>query len=311
MEKNAKILVLGANGLVGSAIVRELKKLGFLTILTPSRNELELINQKKVDDYFKRENPQYVFLAAAKVGGILANNTYRANFIYENLIVEANVIHAAHINKVNKLQFTGSSCIYPKNCPQPIKEEYLLTGPLEWTNEPYAIAKIAGLKLCENYRLQYGNDFFSVMPTNSYGPNDHYDEKNSHVIPGLIARMNRAKMEGRDKFEVWGTGKSRREFIYVEDLAEACVYLMMQNIEYPNLINIGTGIDCTIAEVATLIKEKLGFKGEIIFDLSKPDGTPRKVLDVSLINKLGWKAKIDLNTGLDRVIELYLKSVNK
>ena len=304
MDKSSKIYVAGHNGMVGSAIVRRLKKDGFENILTRSSRELDLRRQDEVEQFFYRERPDYVFLAAAKVGGILANNTYRGEFLYDNLMIEANVIEASRKYGVKKLLFLGSSCIYPKLAPQPLKEEYLLTGPLEPTNEPYAIAKIAGIKLCDAYRSQYGCNFISVMPTNLYGPNDNYDLKTSHVLPALLRKFHEAKIKGEKEVVMWGTGSPLREFLHVDDLADACLFLM-QKYDEPGLVNIGTGKDISIKDLALLIKNIVGFEGEIVHDLSKPDGTPRKLLDVSKLNKLGWKAKIGLEEGIRRVYEDY------
>jgi len=304
MDKSSKIYVAGHNGMVGSAIVRRLKKDGFENILTRSSRELDLRRQDEVEQFFYRERPDYVFLAAAKVGGILANNTYRGEFLYDNLMIEANVIEASRKYGVKKLLFLGSSCIYPKLAPQPLKEEYLLTGPLEPTNEPYAIAKIAGIKLCDAYRSQYGCNFISVMPTNLYGPNDNYDLKTSHVLPALLRKFHEAKIKGEKEVVMWGTGSPLREFLHVDDLADACLFLM-ENYDEPGLVNIGTGKDISIKDLALLIKKIVGFEGEIVHDLSKPDGTPRKLLDVSKLNKLGWKAKIGLEEGIRRVYEDY------
>jgi GDP-L-fucose synthase len=305
MKKQSKVLVLGSRGLVGSAIKAELLNRGYTNLLTPIRDELDLLNQKQVLDYFSAHKPEYVFLAAAKVGGILANNTYRADFLFENLEIQNNVFGASFKNKVSKLLFLGSSCIYPKSCPQPMKEEYLLTSPLEETNEPYAIAKIAGLKLAENFRRQYGCNYISVMPTNLYGLNDNFDLKNSHVIPGLIARLQEHMDQGKDQFEVWGTGKPKREFLYVEDMARACVFVMEHEGETPDWMNIGTGIDISIGELAQLIAKKMGYQGKIVFNSDYPDGTMQKLLDVSKIKSLGWKPEITLDVGLDRVIKHY------
>ena len=311
MKKTDKILVLGARGLVGSAITRELNGLGYESVLTPKKEELNLLNQQSTLDYFEKQKPNHVFLAAAKVGGILANNTYRADFIFENLAIQSNVFEASFKNKVEKLLFLGSSCIYPKNAPQPLKEEYLLTSPLEPTNEPYAIAKIAGLKTAESFRKQYGCQYYSVMPTNLYGINDNYHLENSHVIPGLIARMKQAMDLGKTEFEVWGTGKPRREFLYVDDMAAACIFVMESKGEIPDLINIGTGEDIAIGELALKIKNLLGFKGEIIFNTKYPDGTMKKLLDVTRIKELGWQPKIDLDEGLKRSVDFYLQSLSK
>ncbi len=312
MKKDSKILVLGCRGLVGSAIVRELNQQGYNNLLTPNREELDLINQQNVLNYFQQNKPEYVFMAAAKVGGIMANNTYRADFIFENLSVQNNVFQASFENKVNRLLFLGSSCVYPKECPQPMKEEHLLTSYLEPTNEPYAIAKIAGLKMAENFRRQYGCKYYSVMPTNLYGINDNYDLKNSHVIPGLIARMRKAMNEGETNFEVWGSGNPRREFLYVDDMARACIHVLNyeKSDELPYLINVGTGKDVSIKELAFTIAEKLGFKGEIKFNMKYPDGTMKKLLDISKIEALGWSPKIPLNEGLDLSIDFFLKQKN-
>mgnify|MGYP001156268189 FL=1 len=306
MNKNETILVLGGRGLVGSAIIRELTAQGFKNILSPNSSELNLLEQERVRSYFKENTPDIVILAAAKVGGILANNTYRADFIFENLGIQQNVFDACHRSGVKKMLFLGSSCIYPKECPQPMKEEYLLTGPLEQTNEPYAIAKIAGLKMAESFNRQYGCKFYSVMPTNLYGVNDNYDLEKSHVIPGLIARMDQAIKNGDTEFKVWGTGKPRREFLYVDDMAKACIHVLNIDGDVPDLINIGTGEDISIGEVASMIAEKMGFKGELVFDTSKPDGTMRKLLDVSRVKSLGWKPEVSLSEGLDRSIGFYL-----
>lgn len=302
MEKEAKIYVAGHRGMVGSAIIRKLQSLGHTNIITKSSAELDLRNQQQVNDFFAAEKPAYVFLAAAKVGGIHANNTYRAAFIYDNLMIEANVIEAAYRNNVKKLLFLGSSCIYPKLAPQPLKEESLLTGLLEYTNEPYAIAKIAGIKLCENYRLQYGCDFISVMPTNLYGPNDNYDLNNSHVLPALLRKIITAKKVNAPAVEIWGTGTPKREFLHVDDLAEACLFLM-ENYSEKELINIGTGEDIAIIDLAKLIKDIVGYEGEIKTNPAMPDGTPRKLMDVSKINRLGWKAAISLPEGIRMVYE--------
>jgi GDP-L-fucose synthase len=286
--------------MVGSAIVRKLQAEGFNNLVIRTSKELDLRNQQAVQQFFTEEKPEYVFLAAAKVGGIVANNTYRADFLYENLMIQSNVIQQAYETGVKKLMFLGSSCIYPKMCPQPIRESYLLTGALEQTNEPYAIAKIAGLKMCEAFRSQYGSDFISVMPTNLYGPNDNYDLKNSHVLPALMRKFFEAIREGKTEVEIWGSGKPMREFLHVDDLADACFFLM-QNYSESGFLNIGTGIDLTIAELAELIKKVSGFSGTLRFDASKPDGTPRKLLDVSALHSLGWKHKIDLEQGVKMV----------
>lgn len=303
-DKNAVIFVAGANGMVGSAIVRALKTKGYKNILTPNSKELDLSNQLAVNSWFEINKPDYVFLAAAKVGGIMANNTFRADFLYVNLMIEANIIHASHVNQVKKLLFLGSSCIYPKLAPQPLKEEYLLTGELEYTNEPYAIAKIAGIKLAENYRKQYQSAFISAMPTNLYGPNDNYDLNNSHVLPALIRKFHEAKTHGAKDVTIWGTGSPLREFLHVDDLANACIFLM-ESYEGDEWLNIGVGNDISIKDLALLIKDIVGFEGELIFDTSKPDGTPRKLMDVSKINNLGWKAEISLEEGIKAVYEAY------
>jgi len=298
MDKRAKIYVAGHRGMVGSAIVRHLEAAGYSNIITRSHAELDLTNQAAVEHFFKHEKPDYVFLAAAKVGGIHANNTYRGEFIYQNLMMEANIIHAAWQAGVERLLFLGSSCIYPRDCAQPIKEEYLLTGPLEPTNEPYAIAKIAGIKLCESYNQQYGTRYVSVMPTNLYGPNDNYDLNNSHVLPALIRKAHEAKLRGDTSYVVWGSGKPMREFLYVEDMADACVFLMERDDIREGLFNVGTGKDVTIRELAETVMDVLGFAGELVFDASKPDGTPRKLLDVSRMRTLGWQAKTSLREGI-------------
>ena len=302
MEKSSKIYIAGHRGMVGSAILRELKKRGYSNFVYATSSELDLRNQAQVNSFFEKETPDYVVLAAAKVGGIVANNTYRADFIYENLMIEANVIQAAHVNKVTKLLFLGSSCIYPKLAPQPLKEEYLLTGELEPTNEPYAIAKIAGIKLCESYRDQYGDNFISVMPTNLYGPNDNYDLKNSHVLPALLRKFHTAKVENTPSVEIWGSGSPKREFLHVNDLAEACVFLL-EDYEGTDWLNIGTGTDVSIKDLALLVKKVVGYDGELKFDPSKPDGAPRKLMNVDKIHALGWKHKIDLEDGIKKVYE--------
>lgn len=300
MEKQSKIYIAGHRGMVGSALVRKLQKEGFENLVVRTSKELDLRNQQEVNDFFATEKPEYVFLAAAKVGGILANNTYRAEFIYENLMIQNNVIHNAWKQKVKKLMFLGSSCIYPKMAPQPLKEEYLLTGLLEPTNEPYAIAKIAGIKLCDAYRAEYGCNFISVMPTNLYGPNDNYDLHNSHVLPALIRKFHEAKVNNDREIIVWGSGTPLREFLHVDELADACLFLMNTYNE-PGLINIGTGKDISIADLADLVKEITGCTGNIVFDPSKPDGTPRKLLDVSRLNSLGWKSQLGLREGIQKV----------
>jgi len=308
MQLNDKIYVAGHRGMVGSSIVRKLEKEGYTNIITKTSKELDLRNQQAVADFFAAEKPAYVVLAAAKVGGIHANNTFRADFIYENLMIEANVIHQSYVNKVQKLLFLGSSCIYPKFAPQPMREDALLTGVLEQTNEPYAIAKIAGIKLCESYRLQYGCDFISAMPTNLYGPNDNYDLNNSHVLPALIRKFHTAKKEGKTSVEIWGTGTPKREFLHVNDLADACYYLL-QNYSGIELVNVGCGEDLSIGELAHLVKEIVGFEGELRFDTSKPDGTPRKLMDVGKLAAIGWKAKIGLKEGITGVYENDVKNV--
>lgn len=305
INEQSNILILGAGGLVGSSIVRLLKSEGYDNILSPSRSELDLTQQREVFQFFENNKPQYVFMAAAKVGGIHANNQYRADFIYQNLAIQNNVFGAAWKNPVKKLLFLGSSCIYPKECPQPIKEEYLLTGPLEPTNEPYAIAKIAGLKTAESFRRQYGCPFYSVMPTNLYGANDNFHPENSHVIPGLISRMSQAKKRGDKEFYAWGTGLPRREFLFVDDLARACVFLMKFKGRIPDIVNIGTGEDISIKELVYLVKDCVGFDGEIEFDTSRPDGTMRKLLDVSKIKAMGWSPQVSLIEGLKRLVEAY------
>lgn len=302
MNKTDKIYVAGHRGMVGSAIVRKLQAEGFENLVLRTSAELDLRNQAEVNQFFVEEKPAYVFLAAAKVGGIQANNIYRADFLYDNLMIEANIIHAAHENNVQKLMFLGSSCIYPKMAPQPLKEEYLLTDELEPTNEPYAIAKIAGIKLCENYRRQYGDNFISVMPTNLYGPNDNYDLNNSHVLPALLRKFHTAKVEGAESVEIWGSGSPKREFLHVDDLADAC-YQLMQNYEGEEWLNVGTGEDISIKDLALTIKEVVGFEGELRFDASKPDGTPRKLMDVSKLHNFGWKHRIELKEGIRLVYE--------
>ena len=306
MEYNQKIYIAGHGGMVGSAIKRNLESKGYNNLLFRSSKELDLRNQQAVADFFEKERPEYVFLAAARVGGIVANNTFRADFLYENLMIESNIIHAAWKNGVKKLMFLGSSCIYPKLAPQPLKEEYLLTGLLEATNEPYAIAKIAGIKLCEAYRDQYGANFISVMPTNLYGRGDNYHPSNSHVLPGLIRRFHEAKENDLPAVTVWGSGTPKREFLYADDLAEACFFLM-QEYNKREFINIGTGEDLSIAELAELVKHTTGFKGEILFDKSKPDGTPRKLMDVSKLHALGWKHSVSLKEGIKSAYQDFLQ----
>lgn len=298
MRKEAKIYVAGHRGMVGSAIVRQLEAAGYRNVVTRTSRELDLTQQQQVRDFLADEKPEYIFMAAAKVGGIHANNTYRADFIYQNLMIEANVVHAAWQAGVSRMLFLGSSCIYPRDCPQPIREDYLLTGPLEQTNEPYAIAKIAGVKLCESYNRQYGTSYVSAMPTNLYGPNDNYDLANSHVLPALIRKAHEAKLRGDSTYTVWGSGRPMREFLYVDDMANACLFLMEQDEIKDGLFNLGTGTDVTICELAETVMDVVGFAGEIVFDASKPDGTPRKLLDVSRLQKLGWKAKIGLRDGI-------------
>ena len=302
MDKKAKIYVAGHRGMVGSAILRALHKRGFENIIFRKSNELDLRNQAQVNEFFKKEKPHYVFLAAAKVGGILANNTYRADFLYENLMIQNNVIHSAYLSGVKKLMFLGSSCIYPKLAPQPLKEEYLLTGLLEPTNEPYAIAKIAGIKMCDAYRAQYGCNFISVMPTNLYGPNDNYDLQNSHVLPALIRKFVVAKKNNAPSVSLWGTGKPLREFLHADDLADACLFLM-NNFNEEGLVNIGTGEDLSILELAQLVQKTVGYEGHIELDATKPDGTPRKLMDVSKLHGMGWKHQISLEEGIIQVVE--------
>jgi GDP-L-fucose synthase len=308
MNLTAKIYIAGHNGMVGSAIHRHLKAKGYSNFVVKSSKELDLRNQQAVNDFFENEKPEYVFLAAAKVGGIQANNTYRADFIYDNLIMEANIIHAAYTNKVKKLLFLGSSCIYPKLAPQPLKEEYLLTGTLEPTNEPYAIAKIAGIKMCDAYKAQYGCDFVSAMPTNLYGPNDNYDLNNSHVLPALLSKFHHAAVNNEPAVTVWGSGTPMREFLHVDDMAEACIFLMNSD-HNESFVNVGTGIDLSIRELAEMIGNIVGFQGEIIFDSSKPDGTMRKLMDVSKLNALGWHHTIALREGIESVYESYKKAL--
>ncbi|WP_116126112.1 GDP-L-fucose synthase family protein [Lewinella sp. IMCC34183] len=300
MNPDDKIYVAGHRGMVGSAIVRRLRAGGFENIVSRTSRELDLRDQRAVDQFFAAEKPDYVFLAAAKVGGILANNTYRGQFLYDNLMIEANVIEAARVHGVTKLQFLGSSCIYPKMAPQPLTEDALLTGPLESTNEPYAIAKITGIKLCDAYRSQYGCDFISVMPTNLYGPNDNYDLQSSHVLPALIRKFHEAKKEGSDEVVMWGTGSPQREFLHADDLADACVFLMENFSDY-GFVNVGTGEDLSIRSLAETIKDVVGYEGKITQDLSKPDGTPRKLMNVDKLHGMGWKHDIELREGIERV----------
>lgn len=302
LTTQSKIYIAGHRGMVGSAVLRRLQSAGYANFITRTSRELDLRNQQAVQDFFAEEKPDYVFLAAAKVGGILANNTYRGEFLYDNLMIQNNVIHAAYLQGVKKLMFLGSSCIYPKLAPQPLKEEYLLTGELEPTNEPYAIAKIAGIKMCDAYRAQYGCNFISVMPTNLYGPNDNYDLEKSHVLPALIRKFHTAKIENHPSVMMWGTGTPKREFLHVDDLADACFYLM-QHYNEPGLVNIGTGEDIAIKELAELVKDIVGYEGTIEHDLSKPDGTPRKLMDVNKLRKAGWEAKIGLREGIEQVYE--------
>ncbi|AEW03008.1 GDP-fucose synthetase [Niastella koreensis] len=300
MNKSDKIYVAGHRGMVGSALVRKLKKEGFENLVLRTSAELDLRNQQAVEAFMDQEKPDYVFVAAAKVGGILANNTYRADFIYDNILMQSNLIHESWVNGVKKLMFLGSSCIYPKLAPQPLKEEYLLTGLLEDTNEPYAIAKIAGIKMCDAYRAQYGCNFISVMPTNLYGPNDNYSLETSHVLPALIRKIHEAKLNNEPSVVMWGTGTPKREFLHADDLADACFFLM-QTYNEPGLVNVGVGDDIAIKDLALLIKDVIGYNGDIEHDLSKPDGTPRKLMDVQKLTRLGWKAKIGLREGIERV----------
>lgn len=307
MDKGSKIYVAGHRGLVGSALRRRLESQGYSNLIFRTHRELDLTNQQAVNEFFENEKPEYVFLAAAKVGGILANSTYPAEFIFENLMIEANVIHASYKYCVKKLLFLGSSCIYPRMAPQPLKEEYLLTGPLEETNEAYAIAKIAGIRICKHYNQQYGTNFISVMPTNLYGTNDNFDLETSHVMPALIRKFHEAKVNNEPEVIVWGTGKPLREFLYVDDMADACVYLMenLSTDDIGEFVNIGVGKDITIGELAELIKEIIGFEGKIKYDTSKPDGTPQKQLDVTKLNSLGWKAKVSFRNGIEQTYEWY------
>jgi GDP-L-fucose synthase len=302
VNSSSRIYVAGHGGMVGSAIVRGLNNNGFKNLLLKTSAELDLTNQSEVNRFFQSEKPEYVFMAAAKVGGIVANNTYRAQFLYENLMIESNVIHASHITGVQKMLFLGSSCIYPKLAPQPLKEEYLLQGFLEPTNEPYAIAKIAGIKLAESYRDQYGSNFISAMPTNLYGPNDNYDLKNSHVLPGLLRKFHDAVVTGKLSVEIWGTGTPRREFMHVDDLASACLFLM-ENYNGHEFVNVGVGADVSIKQLAEIVAEATAFRGELVFNTSKPDGTPRKLMDVSKLHSLGWKHQIDLYEGIMSVYQ--------
>lgn len=310
MNQSSKIYVAGHKGLVGSAIVRKLQGLGFTNLISKTSKELDLRNQQAVEAFFFTEQPEYVFLAAARVGGIHANNTYPAEFIYDNLMIEANIINSAYKNGVKKLLFLGSSCIYPKFAPQPMSEHHLLTEELEPTNEPYAIAKIAGIKMCESYNRQYGTNYISVMPTNLYGPNDNFDLETSHVLPALIRKFHEAKISGRPKVEIWGTGTPRREFLHVDDLADACVYLMEKYdyTEIGSFVNIGVGEDLTIRELAESIRKVVGYQGELVFNTDKPDGTPQKLLDVSRLHALGWKAGISLDHGLAMTYDWFIRN---
>jgi GDP-L-fucose synthase len=320
MDKHSKIYIAGHTGLAGSAILRRLRKDGFDNIIVRSHKELDLLRQNDVEEFFRKEQPDYVFLAAAQVGGIWANNTYPAEFIYSNIGIQTNVIHSAYLFGVKRLLFLGSSCIYPRNCPQPMKEEYLLSGYMETTNEPYAVAKIAGIKMCESYNRQYKTQFMAVMPTNLYGPNDNFDLENSHVLPALIRKFHEARKTGAEKVVIWGTGTPRREFLYVDDMADASVFVMNLNDEtaakyllnYPEpcFVNVGTGVDCTIRELAETIKSVTGFKGELEFDTSKPDGTMKKLLDVSRLSELGWNAKTNLKDGISRAYQWYQEREN-
>ena len=302
MDKNAKIYVAGHRGLVGSAILRALEKQDFTNLVTKTSSELDLRNYQQTADFFAEEKPEYVFLAAAKVGGIQANNTYRAEFLYDNMMIQNNVIHQAYVNNVKKLLFLGSSCIYPKMAPQPLKEDSLLTGTLEPTNEPYAIAKIAGIKMCDAYRSQYNANFISAMPTNMYGPNDNYDLNNSHVLPALLRKFHEAKEQNHPEVVVWGTGTPLREFLHSDDLAEACIFLMENYNDFGH-VNVGIGEDISIKDLALLIKKIVGYEGNLVWDTSKPDGTPRKLMDVTKINNLGWKAEIGLEEGITKVYQ--------
>lgn len=313
MNRSDKIYIAGHRGMAGSAIKRNLESKGYHNFITRNHSDLDLTNQQAVNNFFEAERPEYVFLAAAKVGGILANSTYPAEFIYENIMIEANVIHAAYTNGVKKLLFLGSSCIYPRLAPQPLEEDYLLKGELEVTNEAYAVAKIAGIRMCKHYNQQYGMNFISVMPTNLYGPNDNYDLKTSHVMAALIRKFHEAKMNNALQIIVWGTGAPRREFLHVDDMADACVYLM-ENYDAPDIgefVNIGVGEDLTIRELAELIGDIVGYKGEIVYDTTKPDGTPQKLLDVSRLCRLGWKSRISLRDGIEQTYESYVSKSNR
>ncbi|WP_025765247.1 GDP-L-fucose synthase [Dyadobacter tibetensis] len=308
MEKNAKIYIAGHRGMVGSAIHRKLQEEGFTNFVLRTSSELDLRNQAQVSEFFDVEKPEYIFLAAAKVGGIMANNIYRADFLYENLQIQNNVIHHAYVHGVKKLLFLGSSCIYPKLAPQPLNEDALLTGTLEPTNEPYAIAKISGIKMCEAYRSQYGCDFISVMPTNLYGPNDNYDLENSHVLPAMIRKFHEAKQEGKPTVELWGTGSPLREFLHADDLAAAC-YFLMQNYSQPGFLNVGVGADVSIKELAELISNIIGYTGTIHWNTDKPDGTPRKLMDVQKLHSLGWKHEIGLKEGIEKTYADFLSKI--
>ncbi|HBO16898.1 MAG: GDP-fucose synthetase [Candidatus Moranbacteria bacterium GW2011_GWE2_35_2-] len=307
MEKNSKIYIAGHNGLVGSAIIRNLKSNGFNNLVLKTHKELDLLDWQEVKKFFETEKPEYVFLAAARVGGILENDTYPADFIFQNLQIQNNIIHNAYLSGVKKLLFLGSSCIYPRECPQPIKEEYLLTGPLERTNEAYAVAKISGIKMCQSYNKQYGTKYISVMPTNLYGPNDNFDLNSSHVLPALLRKFHEAKINNQKEVLIWGTGSPKREFLHVDDLADACIFLM-ENYNENEIVNIGTGQDISIRELAEAVKRIVGFEGEIKNDTSKPDGTPRKLLDVSKLHSLNWKHKIELNQGIKDTYQWFLKN---
>lgn len=310
MNKDARIFVAGHRGMVGSAICRRFKEAGYGNLLLRSREELDLTDQHAVHDFLITERPDYAIIAAARVGGIYANNTYRAEFLYQNLIIETNLIHGAHLAGVQDMMFLGSSCIYPRDCPQPMREEYLLTGPLEQTNEPYAIAKIAGIKLCESYQRQYGRNYISLMPTNLYGPNDNYDLETSHVLPALIRKAHEAKIRGDKELVVWGSGKPRREFLYVDDLADACIFVMQkqtEGAEIPGLLNVGWGEDMSIGELAEIVSKIIGLDGEITFDASKPDGMPRKLLDVSMLSRIGWHARTTLEEGISKSYQDFLQ----
>ncbi len=310
MNKLSKIYIAGHRGLVGSALARRLESEGFNNLITRTSKELDLKRQADVEAFFQENRPEYVFLSAARVGGILANNTYPADFIYDNLMIQANIIHSSYLSGVKKLLFLGSSCIYPKNCPQPMKEEYLLSGYLEPTNEPYAVAKIAGIKTCQSYNRQYGTNYISVMPTNLYGPGDNYDLQNSHVLPALIRKFHAAHIENRPYVEIWGTGAPKREFLHVDDLADACLFLM-QKYNDNGIVNIGTGEDLSIKELALLVKDIVGYKGELRFDTSKPDGMLKKLLDITKLSDMGWKAKVGLAEGIKRTWHEYIVSGRK